>query len=113
MIFMRLVNKLAIVFVGLIMFLAAISPVFASGSMTMPGMVSLSSSNSNWYSSNWSGYAVNGSAGSVTSASASWIVPTVSGGTGTAYAAFWTGIDGFGSSTVEQIGTLSESSSSF
>ncbi len=81
--------------------------------MTLPRMIPFSSSNSNWYSSNWSGYAVNGSAGSVTSASGSWIVPTVRGGTGTAYAAFWTGIDGFGSSTVEQIGTLSESSATF
>ncbi len=31
----------------------------------------------------------------------------------TAYAAFWTGIDGFSSSTVEQIGTLSQSSTTF
>ena len=113
MIFMKAVTKFAILFVGSLMLLAAISPAFASVSMTMPGMVSLNSSNSNWDSSNWSGYAVTGSAGSVTSASGSWIVPTVSGGMGTAYAAFWTGVDGFNSPTVEQIGTLSQSSSSF
>ncbi len=105
--------KIAIFFVGSLMFLATLCPAFASDLMTMPEMVSFSSSNSNWYSSNWSGYAVNGSAGSVTSASGSWIVPTVNGGTGTAYAAFWTGIDGFSSSTVEQIGTLSQTSTSF
>ena len=113
MIFMKAATKFATLFVGALMLLAVISPAFASVPMTMPGMISLNSSNKNWYSSNWSGYAVNGSAGSVTSASASWIVPTVSGGMGTAYAAFWTGIDGFSSSTVEQIGTLSQSSSSF
>ena len=111
---MKTAYKLAILFVGSLMFLAAFSSAFAlPGSMTMPAMVQLSYSNSNWYSSNWSGYAVNASAGSVTSASGSWIVPTVSGGTGTAYAAFWTGIDGFSSSTVEQIGTIAQSSSSF
>jgi hypothetical protein len=110
---MKAATKFAILFVCSLMLLATFSPAFASVPMTMPGMVSLNSSNSNWYSSNWSGYAVNGSAGSVTSASGSWIVPTVSGGMGTAYAAFWTGIDGFSSSTVEQIGTLSQSSTSF
>jgi len=113
MIFMRASTKFAILFVGSLMLLAAFSPAFASVSMTLPAMVSLNSNNSNWYSSNWSGYAVNGSAGSVTSASGSWIVPTVSGGMGTAYSAFWTGIDGFSSSTVEQIGTIAQSSSAF
>ena len=111
---MRSATKFAIVFVGLIMLLAAISPAFAlSSSMTLPAMVPLNSSNSNWYSSNWSGYAVSGSAGSVTYSGGSWIVPAVTGGMGTAFVAFWTGIDGFNSGTVEQIGTLSESVTSF
>jgi hypothetical protein len=55
-------------------------------------------------STNWSGYAVTASNGSVTFVSGSWTVPTVSG-TGTAYSSNWVGIDGFSSNTVEQLGT--------
>lgn len=59
-------------------------------------------------SSNWSGYAVLGS--SFTSAGASWVVPQAScSGVGRyQYAAFWVGIDGYNSNTVEQIGTDSD-----
>ncbi len=59
-------------------------------------------------STNWSGYAVLGS--SFTSAEASWTVPTAncSGVRGDQYAAFWVGLDGYSSSTVEQTGTLSD-----
>jgi hypothetical protein len=53
-------------------------------------------------STNWSGYAVQSSAGSVSAVSGSWIVPTI---TSTGYSAVWVGIDGYQSSTVEQIGT--------
>lgn len=58
-------------------------------------------------STNWSGYAVTGS--SFTSAEGSWTVPTVncSGVKGDQYAAFWVGLDGYNSNTVEQTGTLS------
>ena len=55
-------------------------------------------------SSNWSGYAVVTGSGGVNAVSGSWVVPTVSG-SGTAYSSVWVGIDGFNSSTVEQIGT--------
>ena len=99
-------------FVSSLMLLAAFSPAFAfSGSMMAPGMALVNASNGSYYSTNWSGYAVTGSTGSVTSVIGSWKVPAVTGST-TAYAAFWTGIDGFSSSTVEQTGTISESSSS-
>ncbi len=59
-------------------------------------------------STNWSGYAVLGS--SFTSAQGSWIVPTAncSGVRGDQYAAFWVGLDGYNSDTVEQTGTLSD-----
>jgi hypothetical protein len=58
-------------------------------------------------SSNWSGYAVTGS--SFTSAKASWTVPTVNcTKTPNTYAAFWVGLDGWTSSTVEQTGTDSD-----
>lgn len=62
---------------------------------------------------NWSGYAVTGSKGSVTDVKGSWIVPAVTctgsdlGSTG-GYSSFWIGIDGWNSSTVEQLGTDSD-----
>jgi hypothetical protein len=55
-------------------------------------------------STNWSGYAVTGS--SFTQAAGSWVVPTVNClTTPNTYAAFWVGLDGYSSSTVEQTGT--------
>jgi len=56
----------------------------------------------NSQSTNWSGYAVAAAAGSVSSVSGSWNVPAV---TGSGYSAQWVGIDGWTSTTVEQIGT--------
>ena len=67
--------------------------------------------NGSYSSTNWSGYAVTGASGSVTVASGSWTVPAVTAGTSqttTYYSAFWVGIDGFSSNTVEQTGTISE-----
>jgi len=58
-------------------------------------------------SSNWSGYAVTGTA--FTKAEGSWIVPKATC-SGTAYASFWVGIDGYNSGTVEQTGTDSDCS---
>jgi hypothetical protein len=60
-------------------------------------------------STNWSGYADTGSGFS--SVSATWNEPTPScSGRSTALAAFWVGIDGYASSSVEQDGTLIECS---
>jgi hypothetical protein len=63
-------------------------------------------------SSNWSGYAVDGAAASITDVSGSWVVPVVSGPTAKKakgqYASFWVGIDGDNSNTVEQTGTDSD-----
>ena len=56
---------------------------------------------------NWSGYAVTGSAGSVTAVSGTWTVPMVTGPSGD-YSAMWVGLDGFNDSTVEQIGTAQD-----
>jgi hypothetical protein len=57
-------------------------------------------------SSNWAGYAATGSNGTFNSVSASWVQPAgnCSGG-GDQYAAFWVGLDGYSSSTVEQTGS--------
>jgi hypothetical protein len=71
---------------------------------------------------NWSGYAVAASTSpstdisptgvTVTSVSGSWVVPKATcTGRSTQYAAFWIGIDGWYSPTVEQIGTDSDCSS--
>jgi len=57
-------------------------------------------------STNWSGFAVTGS--SFIGVKGTWIVPTVTCGTGDQYAAFWVGLDGYSSSTVEQTGTDSD-----
>jgi len=59
-------------------------------------------------SNNWSGYATTGS--TYKSVSASWTQPTAkcSGNRTTTYAAFWVGLDGYSSDSVEQTGTLIE-----
>jgi Peptidase A4 family len=58
-------------------------------------------------STNWSGYAVTGT--SFTVAEGSWTVPSVNcTKTPNTYAAFWVGLDGYSSSTVEQTGTDSD-----
>jgi hypothetical protein len=60
-------------------------------------------------SSNWSGYSIDGAAGSVTDVKGSWTVPSVTVSSGAnKYAAAWLGIDGDNSNTVEQIGTDSD-----
>jgi len=58
-------------------------------------------------SENWSGFAVTGSEFKV--AKGSWTVPSVDcSKTPNTYAAFWVGIDGYSSNTVEQTGTDSD-----
>jgi hypothetical protein len=67
-------------------------------------------------STNWSGYAVTGSNGEFTSVSASWTQPTATCSSTSghhhrssdAYAAFWVGLDGYSSDSVEQTGTDSD-----
>src|SRR5579875_2488102 len=62
-------------------------------------------------SANWSGYVVQDRAGrSFSSVSGSWVQPTVSGGSGQGYAAFWVGLGGAsqGSQALEQVGTAAQ-----
>ncbi len=65
-------------------------------------------------STNWSGYAVTGANGAFSSVSASWTEPTATcssgrrGRGGDQYAAFWVGLDGYSSDSVEQTGTDSD-----
>jgi hypothetical protein len=58
------------------------------------------------HSTNWSGYADTGSGFSTVTGS--WTEPSVSCTSQTSLAAFWVGIDGYSSSSVEQDGTLAE-----
>lgn len=61
--------------------------------------------------SNWAGYAATGSSGAFTSVSADWTQPTAHCGSGTDYADFWVGLDGYTSDSVEQAGTELDCSS--
>jgi hypothetical protein len=58
---------------------------------------------------NWSGYAATGSG--FTSASANWVEPTVTCNSRNDLYAPWVGIDGYGSSSVEQTGVATDCSS--
>jgi len=58
-------------------------------------------------STNWSGYAVTGGTGAFKSVSASWVEPKATC-RGTKYAAFWVGLDGYNSDSVEQTGSDSD-----
>jgi len=61
-------------------------------------------------STNWAGWAVSTSKGSVTAVTGSWVVPKVQGScpAKNQYSSFWVGIDGYSSNSVEQIGTDSD-----
>ncbi len=54
-------------------------------------------------SSNWAGYSATG--GTFTSVSSSWVQPAASCSSQDSYSAFWIGIDGDGSDSVEQTGS--------
>ncbi len=86
----------------------SVGPLVQSG---RPGVRPLSSlgrvSNSTVTSTNWSGYAATGQ--KFTNVKGSWVEPTVScSSSGAQYSSFWIGIDGYSSSTVEQIGADSD-----
>ena len=56
-------------------------------------------------SENWAGYAAAGTAGTFTRVSASWSKPAVACTAAQTFSSFWVGLDGDGTSTVEQTGT--------
>jgi hypothetical protein len=63
--------------------------------------------NSTVSSSNWSGYAATGQ--KFSNVKGSWVQPSVTcSSRGAQYSSFWVGIDGYSSSTVEQIGSDSD-----
>jgi Peptidase A4 family len=57
-------------------------------------------------STNWAGYANTKTSATYSKVTGSWTEPKATCGSGQSFAAFWTGIDGFGDKTVEQDGTL-------
>jgi hypothetical protein len=59
-------------------------------------------------STNWSGYADTQTSSRYSKVTGSWTEPKGTCGSRLSYAAFWSGIDGFTSGTVEQDGTLIE-----
>jgi Peptidase A4 family len=56
-------------------------------------------------SENWAGYVASGTAGAFASVSSSWAEPTATCGASQTFSSFWVGLDGDGTSTVEQTGT--------
>jgi len=59
-------------------------------------------------STNWAGYADTGSSGDFTNVTSSWVQPAGHCSSGDQYAAFWVGLDGYSSRTVEQIGSQAD-----
>jgi Peptidase A4 family len=59
-------------------------------------------------SANWSGYAAHAGRHLYHSVSASWVEPRATCTTGDQFAAFWVGLDGYSSKSVEQTGTDSD-----
>jgi hypothetical protein len=99
-------GRLAVIFIGTLVLLTSVPLSSLAGASAVPRITAGNGTNQ---SINWSGYAVTGSANSITAAQGSWVVPKVTcGGIHSSYGALWVGIDGFSSSTVEQTGTDSD-----
>jgi hypothetical protein len=86
-----------------------------AGHHQLSGRPSSASCPTNACSTNWSGYAVTGSNGAYSSVSTTWTQPTITGCSSSdptgltknsPYAAFWDGLDGYNSTSVEQTGTI-------
>ena len=90
-------------------FSGTVSVYNSPSSLSSPARLGKAYTATAYYSTNWAGYAINASAGSVTQVKGSWTEPAVAcPSTTTEYAAFWVGIDGLKSGTVEQTGTAAE-----
>ncbi len=78
-----------------------VTPQLSSG----PSQAAAGGRNTVVTSSNWAGYAATGANGTFTSVSSSWTEPTGHCTGGNQYSAFWIGLDGYTSSSVEQTGS--------
>lgn len=92
----------AVIAVGVLL----VSGVAAAAPPASGSRASVSASILDYASTNWAGYFVSAAAHSVTKVGGAWTEPKVTCTSATRYAAFWVGIDGAGSPTVEQTGTL-------
>jgi hypothetical protein len=111
----------AVLVVGVLTAVAAASAAFGGSATRAPAHGPRLGGISHSTSTNWSGYAVTAPT-PFTDVKGSWVEPAVSCGTTAAtkggknkpgrvqssYAAFWVGLDGYSSSTVEQTGTDSD-----
>ena len=88
---------------------AGASSAMAATSIVHPPIAVSSIRNDNVSSTNWSGYAVQ-SASQFTEAVGAWVQPAASCTQlfGSTYSSFWVGIDGYSTSSVEQLGTDSD-----
>jgi len=80
-------------------------PMMGGGGAAVNAPAGTTSGTAEVASKNWAGYAVTGPAGSFTSVSASWAQPAVTCEATNTLSAFWAGLDGDGTHTVEQTGT--------
>lgn len=71
--------------------------------LTGPRTTHAGARNATATSTNWSGYVAD--RGTFMSASASWVEPAARCSSGSQYASFWVGLDGYASGTVEQTGS--------
>jgi hypothetical protein len=102
----HLTGRFPILAIGLLFILTSV-PLSGVAVASANPMIRVGNGDNN--SVNWSGYAVTGAADSITVAQGSWTVPAVTCASGEkSYSAFWVGIDGFSSTTVEQTGTDSD-----
>ncbi len=88
--------------------LVATAPVAVATSPAVfhrPAIHNRAATSAGWSASNWSGYA---KSGSYSSATAHWVVPSVSPTSGSTYSSAWVGIDGFTNSSLIQTGTESD-----
>jgi hypothetical protein len=104
----------SLIAIGLLVALPTVSAGATAAMMVVPAPVPFflthGASHASTTSSNWAGFAVTGSAGSVTFVNGSWIQPAIVSCplSKATYSSFWVGIDGYSSSTVEQTGTDSD-----
>jgi Peptidase A4 family len=82
----------------------------ASGQQALGRAGTTNSANAAATSTNWSGYAAAGQAGTFTSVSSSWTQPAVTCGAQQTFSSFWVGLDGDGTQSVEQTGTEADCS---
>jgi hypothetical protein len=82
----------------------------AAGQQALGRAGTTNSANAAATSTNWSGYAAAGQAGTFTSVSSSWTQPAVTCGPQQTFSSFWVGLDGDGTQSVEQTGTEADCS---